>query len=171
MNALKKLSTSLAPLGARWQQLAPRERLMVLAAGALVLLALLWWIGLAPALRLLREAESQHRNLDRQLQTMQQLTQQATTLQSLPKASYDDALRALEAATQQRLGAGGRLVVAGDRATVTLKGVPADALAGWLAQARINARALPAEAHLTRTPAAAGTPAWDGTLVLTLPVR
>ena len=40
-------------------------------------------------------------------------------------------------------------------------------VAQWLAQARINARALPGEARLNRT--AAGL--WDGTVVLTLPSR
>ena len=39
-----------------------------------------------------------------------------------------------------------------------------DALAQWLVQARLNARALPSEARLVRS--AAGT--WDGTLVLNL---
>ena len=52
-------------------------------------------------------------------------------------------------------------------ALVTLAGVPPDALAQWLAQARINARAVPGEARLQRN--AAGQ--WDGTLVLNLPPR
>jgi general secretion pathway protein M len=50
---------------------------------------------------------------------------------------------------------------------VTLTGTGADALAQWLTQARVNARALPGEAHLSRN--AAGM--WEGTLVLTLPPR
>ncbi|EER57544.1 conserved hypothetical protein, partial [Acidovorax delafieldii 2AN] len=39
-----------SPLHARWKALAPREQQLVLAAGALVALALLWWVALAPAL-------------------------------------------------------------------------------------------------------------------------
>jgi general secretion pathway protein M len=42
--------------------------------------------------------------------------------------------------------------------------MPADALAQWLAQVRLNVRVLPAEARLRRS--AAGS--WDGTLVLHL---
>jgi general secretion pathway protein M len=57
--------------------------------------------------------------------------------------------------------------VQGDRVTITLTSTAPDALAQWLAQARANARAIPAEAHLVRN--AAGM--WDGNLVLTLPAR
>ena len=73
----------------------------------------------------------------------------------------------------------------GDRATVTLKGAPAETLAQWLTQARSNARTTPLEARLTRSaaaPTSANTPLpvtlgnpsiappqWDGTVVLALP--
>jgi general secretion pathway protein M len=53
----------------------------------------------------------------------------------------------------------------GERVTVTLLGTAADALAEWLTQARVNARALPSEARLVRN--ASGL--WEGTVVLTLP--
>ena len=56
------------------------------------------------------------------------------------------------------------MTVMGERVTVTLKGVSADALAQWLVQARLNARALPSEAHWVRS----GPGTWDGTLVLNL---
>ena len=72
----------------------------------------------------------------------------------------------------------GGFALAGDRATLTLQGVQADALANWLAQARNNARAVPQEAHLTRSAnprqgngAPTPTVRWDGTLVLSLPTR
>lgn len=165
---------NLASLTAQWGKLAARERSAVRAAAVLVAAALLWWILLSPALQTLRNADRQHAELDAQLQKMRSLQTEAQTLQASPKLSYDDALRALEASVRQRLGGTAQLSVAGDRATVTLKGVSADALAQWLAQARINARALPAEARLVRSPtAAAGSPGptWDGSLVLSLPAR
>lgn len=156
-------------LRARWDLLAPRERTFIALAGAVVLLALLWWVLLGPALATLRQADAQHRALDVQLQTMRGLQSEAMALQGQPKLAHDDALRALEASVRQRLGATAQLTVAGERATLTLKGADPDALARWLTQARVNARALPAEARLTRS---AGTPArWDGALVLTLPAR
>lgn len=150
-----------------WLDLAPREKLLASGAAALVLLAVVWWILIGPALTVLRTSEPQHRTLDAQLARMQALQQQARTLQGQPKQGHDESLRALEAAVQQRLGTTARTTVAGDRVTVTLNGTPPDALAAWLAEARTNARALPAEARLTR--GAAG--GWDGTLVLTLPAR
>lgn len=152
---------------AAWTRLAPREKLMVAAASTLVLLALLWWLAVAPALAVLRNAETQHRELDAQLARMRSLQQQAKALQSQPKLNPDDASRELESTVRQRLGTSARMVVAGDRVTLTLNGTPADALAGWLAQARVNARALPTEAKLTRN-ASGG---WDGTIVLALPPR
>lgn len=150
-----------------WSGLAPREKLLASGAAALVLVALVWWLLIGPALAVLRTSEPQHRALDAQLARMQALQQQARTLQGQPKQGHDESLRALEASVRQRLGTTARTTVAGDRVTLSLTGTPPDALAAWLAEARTNARALPAEARLTR--GAAG--GWDGMLVLTLPAR
>ncbi|MFM9901014.1 MAG: type II secretion system protein GspM [Polaromonas sp.] len=182
------LAAALAPARARWAALAPREQTLVSGAAAVVLLAVLWWVAMAPALKTLQNAEAQRRTLDAQLQTMQSLQVQAQALQSQPGVNHSDALRALESSVKQGLGATAQLNVVGDRATVTLRGTSADALAQWLAQARVNARALPSEARLTRTaaapvPAAApgaaaavstavaddAVPLWSGSLVLSLP--
>lgn len=103
---------------------------------------------------------------------MQSLQAQAQALQSQPKIGHDEALRALEASVKQGLGASAQLNVVGDRATVTLRNTPADALAEWLAQARVNARAIPSEARLVRNTSNPTDPAvWDGTLVLSLPAQ
>lgn len=161
------------PLQTHWGRLAPRERRSVLAALVLIGAALVWWIALAPALKVLRDAEAQHQQLDAQMQTMRRLQTEAQTLQAQPKLAFDDALRALESSVRQRLGSTAQLSVIGERATVTLKGASGDALARWLAQARINARALPSEARLVRSPGPvpATGPTWDGVLVLSLPGR
>ncbi|SFD84555.1 type II secretion system protein GspM [Paracidovorax konjaci] len=188
-------------LRARWKALAPREQSLVLAAAALVAVALLWWVVLAPAVRTLREAPQQHAALDAQLQRMRALQAEALQLQAAPAAPAGDASQALRTSLGQRLGNQAQIAILGDRATVTLKAAPADAVADWLAQARSNARTVPVEARLVRStaaPAPAGTavmgptsparaaaaaprtapaapddamPRWDGTLVLTLPAR
>ena len=168
----------------RWDGLGRRERRLVLVAGALVTAALLWWIALAPALATLRLAQEQHLRLDAQMQQMQTLKAQAAVLAAQPKVLPDDARRSLETSLQQTLGASAQMGVAGNRATVTLKGASPDALAQWLTQARINARASTAEVRLVRavapSPGAAGNSAaslalapmrWDGTVVLNLPER
>ncbi len=172
------------PLQARWDALAGRERLLLSLATALVVLAVLWWLALAPALATLRAADAQHRLLDAQLQQMRSLQAQATALQAQPRLAGDDAQRTLDALLKQKLGATAQMSVIGDRASVTLKGASADALAQWLTQARINARAVPTEVRLVRgsvPSAGAGSGAgagvsgvnavWDGTLVLNLPAR
>lgn len=153
-------------LQARWNGISAHEQHLVLVALALVLGAVLWWVGLAPALATLRSAPAQHRLLDTELQQMQRLQLQAKTLQTQPRIALDEARRQLEASVKP-LGATAQLAVAGERVTVTLKGASADALAQWLAQVRLNARTVPSEARLVRS--TAGT--WDGTFVLTLSAR
>jgi general secretion pathway protein M len=184
----------LEALEARWQawwtELEPREQRLIAVAAALVLLALLWWVALAPALRTLSSAPAEHAQLDAQLQQMTRLQTQAKALQAQPRASRDDAMRALETSVRQNLGPNAQLqpAGAGEGVTIALRATPADALAQWFAQARGNARAVPREAHLTRAAQQNGTPnpspaaaaakgadpsrvRWDGTLVMSLPAR
>lgn len=153
--------SQLAPLKAQWQAMAPREQNFVLGAAALVGLALVWWVGISPALQTLRTAPKRHAELDTQLQRMRSLQAEAQQLQAVPQSSTGDATGALRSGLTQRMGTAAQLNVAGDRATVTLKAAPADALAQWLALARSNARAVPIEARLTRT-APAATPSAMG---------
>jgi general secretion pathway protein M len=158
---------NLDALRARWDMLAAREKLMVVAATALVALALAWWIAIAPALATLRAADEQHRVLDTQLQQMLRLQSQAQAMQGQPRQTQDEAMRLLEAAIRQHLGITARYSIQGERITLTLAGTQPQALAQWLTQARVNARALPGEARLTRNPAGG----WDGTIVVSLPPR
>lgn len=151
----------------RWEALAPREQLWIAAAGAAVAAVLVWLVAVAPALATLRTAEQQQRALDGQLQQMRMLQAQARALQAQPKQNREEAVRLLELSVRDRLGTTGRTLIAGDRVTVTLTGAAPDALAQWLSQARVNARALPSEARLNRNT----NGLWDGTVVLTLPPR
>ena len=166
----------------RWDALGHRERRLTVVAILLVAGALLWWLALAPALATLRQAREQHTRLDAQLQDMQTMKVQAGALAALPKVSLEDARRVLEAGLKQSLGASAQMSMAGNRVTVTLKAAPADALAQWLLQARINARALPVEIRLVKavaspagttsaSPAVASGVNWDGAVVLSLPER
>jgi general secretion pathway protein M len=155
---------ALRALRTGWARLAPRERMLVSAAATMLGLALFWWIALAPALQTLRGADARHRALDAQEQRMLDLRAQAQALQSQPRIPTDQARRALEAGVAQQFGAAAQVGVLGERATVTLRGVSAQALAEWLAQARTTAHALPVESHLTRSaaraaPAASAVPA------------
>ncbi|MDR2127692.1 MAG: type II secretion system protein M [Burkholderiaceae bacterium] len=151
-----------------WGALNARERLGVALAAGVVALALLWLVALAPALKTLRQADTQRERLDTQLQGMQRLKAQADALKAQPRLGLDDALGALEQSVQQRLGSAGRLSVVGNRATVSLTRASATDLAAWLQEARVNVRAVPVEARLTRA-GAPDAPEWSGTLSLALP--
>ena len=157
-------------LPARWNQLAPREKSLLGAALAVITLALVWQLMLAPSLSTLRAATAQGLALDAQLQHMQSLQAQAKALQKQAPLAYDDAVRALNLATKQTLGGTAQVSTVADRANVTLQAARADALAQWLAQARVNARSTPLEARITRMATPAGV-TWSGTLVMTLPQR
>lgn len=159
---------ALPTLQARWAQLQVRERRLLLLGSSVVALALLWWVALAPALTTLRAAPQQHQRLDRQLEHMRQLQAQALALQQRPRTSTAEAARALEQTVRQQLGTTTQLQINGTQATVTIKNLPVDTLAPWLAQARDQAHATVTQAHIQRDGVA--TPAtWSGTLVLALP--
>jgi general secretion pathway protein M len=161
-----------------FSQLAPREQRLVLVAAWLVGLALVWWVLIAPALAVLKAAPARHAKLDADLLQMQRMRTQAQGIQAQAPLLADEVRRQLEASVKQSLGTTASVVFAGDRATVSLRGVSAEALPAWLAQARANARCLPLEMRLTRSAAAANVSAastapaiWDGSVILELPSR
>ncbi len=144
------------------QALPPRERRAVAIAAAVIGIALVWMVGVAPALRTLDQAPAQINALDAQLQTMQGLAAEARELRGVAPVSAGQAALALQSATD-RLGAAGRITVQGDRATLSLTGVTGEGLRAWLAEARSGARARPVEAQLTR-----GPQGYSGTLTVTV---
>ena len=153
---------SLAPLRAWWQALPARERRLLLLAGIVLALYLLWALAVQPAWRTLDRAPAELDALELQLQTMQTMAAEAAELRAAPPVNRDQAGTALRNATE-RLGDQGRLTFQGDRAVLTVTGVGTGALRDWLAEARSGARARPVEADLKR--AAKG---YNGTLVLAI---
>lgn len=152
-----------------WGRLAPRERLAAGLAAAVVGLALVWWLGLAPALATLRQAPQQQQQLDAQLARMRTMAASAQALRGqggTQPLARDVSQRALEQATRDRLGASAQTRADGDQTTVTLNKAAPDALAHWLEQVRVNARLVPVQADLRFSPDPAG---WSGQLVLAGP--
>jgi general secretion pathway protein M len=167
-----KMTPALSSLRDRWIAANPREQRLLIGAVVLVGLALVWWLLVAPPLRTLRLGKTEQGRLDVQWQKMQGLRAEALVLQSIPKISRDEALRALDAAVRQQFGAVAQLSVLGESATVTLRNAPADALAQWLPQVRVNARVVPSEVRLARTNTApSGQAVWSGTIVMILPLQ
>lgn len=159
-------STLKAALKNHWQAASQREQRGLLLALALLMLALLWWLALAPALQVWRTSAAQHTLLDAQHQQMLGLQAQARALQALPRPNSADARLALENSLKP-LGAAAQLTQQADRLQVLLKGVSARALVEWLSASRQNAHLTPIESHLKRPDAAKD--AWDGSVVFILP--
>ena len=153
---------------ARWHAASRREQRSLMLAAGVVALALLWWLGIAPALAVWRTAPTQQALLDAQMQQMLVLQAQARALQALPTLDAPEARRALED-TLTPLGQAAQLSAQMDRVTVTLTEVSAAALAQWLASSRQNAHLVPTEVRLQRVPAADGS--WSGSVVFTLPAQ
>jgi len=151
-----------AALRAWWQGLAARERRLVAVAALVLGGYLLWALAVQPAWQTIARAGAEIDALDRQLQAMQALADEARQLRDTPPVAPDQAAAALQSATA-RLGAQGRLLLQGDRAILTLNGAGTGALRDWLAEARTGARARPLEANLSR--AGSGL---SGTVVLAI---
>ncbi|MBA4264404.1 MAG: general secretion pathway protein GspM [Comamonadaceae bacterium] len=169
-------STPPLPLSARLtnsvqtalERLSPRERNAVMATAWIAGLFLLWWVALAPAIQTLRQAPSQHAQVDAQLASLRAMASTAEAVRAQNTAQplgRTEALRALEE-SMGTLGQTGQLNVVGDRPTVTLRGTTPEALATWLARVRLNARLTPVEAQLSgdTTPVS-----WSGSVVLAGP--
>lgn len=144
-----------------WLARTARERQAVVVVALVLLLFAVWALFVQPALRTARETPAQLDRLEAQFQQMQRISTEATTLRSASRVSAPQAAAALKAASD-RLGGNARLALLGDRATLTLTGVNAEALRTWLNEARSGARARPIEAQLQR-----GASGYSGTLTVT----
>lgn len=136
-------------LGSHWNPLSARERMMLRAATTLGALALLWWAGLQPALRIRHEAQETLPRLQAQLQTMQALQQQAAQVRTLPALDPGQA-QALFAQACRTYGIPETLLVTNGPSTVDLQGVEPAALARWLESLRVNVRIRPVRVQLRR---------------------
>ena len=147
-----------------WRARTPRERQAVVLVALAVLLLLIWSMLVAPAMRAIREAPAQLDQLEAQTQQMQRAANEVETLRGATRVAPAQAMAALKTATD-RLGANAKLVVQGERATLTISGngVNSTALRAWLTEARSGARARPIEAQLQR-----GTAGYTGTLGVVL---
>ena len=146
-----------------WLHASAREQVALRIAATLVLLALVWWVGLQPALKTLKNARTQAPVVRAHYEQMLQLQAQAAALRaqvqqpvSDPKAVLQDSISTLEK--------NARVALAGERATVSFKQArPAD-LALWLEQLRLKAHSSVLEMHMTQ---AAGL--WSGSVLVQLP--
>ena len=168
-----------------WQQRSVRDRRLLALAAAVLGLALLWQLAVAPALSTWQGAAERQAELDRQTRNMLQLQAEARQLQAPTRIPRPQAIALLESSAASLLGKDARLTVQDDVLRVNVVAAPAAGLAQWLAQAREKALALPQSARLERVPPALSTTAqapttaaatsdatevfWRGELALRLP--
>jgi len=170
------MSRHLSPWQARWEQLSARERTWVRVAALVLALALLWQIGLAPALRVWRDSPERHAQLDRQQAQLAALQAQARNLLAQPTLSRQEAQQSLSQLTRDLLP-GAQLTDQGDSQRVVLKNASGSSLAQWLSAVRQTAQARVTDMRLQRSPAnptnSSGPDAsalWDGQVTVQLPV-
>ncbi|MGV0960214.1 MAG: type II secretion system protein GspM [Limnohabitans sp.] len=165
--AFKNWTATLQPL---WQQRSPRERLLLSAGAAVMGLALVWRVGLAPALHTWQEAPAKQALLDQQTQQMLQLQAQAQRLKTAQALTRSEAMQWLENHLAE-LDPKAKLNPQADLVHISLQAAPADNLANWLTQVREQAHARPVQAQLQQATATADEHAvlWAGSLVLRLP--
>lgn len=153
-----------ATLRAWWHQRPPREQALLAACAALVLLALLWSLALAPALKTLRQHGARSAQLQATLTQMQALQAQAQGLQGQGKPDGAQAQQALQNQTASLLGPQAALALRSGGATVTLHGTSPQALGRWLATIRTEAHAQVVQSRLQRN-----AEGWSGSVQLSLP--
>ncbi|MBC8055287.1 MAG: type II secretion system protein M [Rhizobiales bacterium] len=152
MTASPALASLRQQAGTWWRARTPRERQAVALVGSVLAVFVVWSLLVQPALNTVRSAPAQLDVLDAQYQQMQRIATESTALRAAPRVAPGQAAQALKAATD-RLGDRARLVMQGDRATLTLvTAVNPEALRAWLNEARSGARARPVEAQLQRSP-------------------
>lgn len=147
---------------AAWRARAPRERVALAVAAAVVIVLAGWALLVAPAWATLRAAPAQLETLDAQLQQMRGLAAEVRDLRNATPVAAAQAGLAIKAAAE-RYGDKVRLTLQADRAVLTLVNAGPEQLRALLVEARSAARARPIEAQLTRTPAG-----YSGTLVFHL---
>lgn len=162
---------NLGPARHRWAQLSAREQAWIRVATVLVVLAVLWQVGLSPALRVWRDSPERRAQLDRQHTELLALQAQARSLQSQPTLSRQEAQQSLAQLTRDVLP-GAQLTAVGDQQRIVVKNASGSSLAQWLSGIRQTVQASVVDMQLQRSPTSASTSVqWDGQITLQWPTR
>ena len=154
-----------------FEQRAPRERQLLSIAFALLVIAVIWWALVAPALQTYRASTAVHAKLDTELAQMQAMASEAKQVRARPVVSAAQAQAWLDASIK-KLGKA-TLQIQGSRVQVNFVGASPESLAMWLAQARSTVQLLPLQANWKRNVGVANAASvlWDGSIVLELPAK
>ncbi|MGN6389482.1 MAG: type II secretion system protein GspM [Burkholderiaceae bacterium] len=161
MNAIVRMRQQTADY---LHQRTPRERAMIGVAAVAVLLALIWFVLLAPALDGRARLERALPSLRQQAAELQAMSAEAKTLGAAdPRTVAPMSRQTVEAALARKGIKAQNVAMIGDFAKVQLQGVSFPALLDWLDEARRTARMSVTEANVTAQ-SQAGTV--DATLTL-----
>jgi len=142
-----------------WRTRAPRERVALSLAAAVLVALVGWTLLVAPAVATLRSAPAQLEALDAQLQQMRSMATEVRELRNATPVAAAQAGLAIKTAAE-RYGDKVRLTLQADRALLTLVNASPEQLRALLVEVRSAARARPIEAQLNRVPGG-----YSGTLV------
>lgn len=159
----------MSSLSERFAALSPRDKRWLPVAVGVLSLALLIGVGVLPAVRSLRANPQAQQQAKAQLDYLRLLQVRAQALQARPQLDQAEALNQLQSSASL-LGGNTEISVGDQRVNLLLRATPANALAEWLARARVEANVVPIEARLSRE-APAEEALWSGTLVMRLPPR
>jgi len=148
-----------AQAGAAWRARAPRERIALAIAAAVLIVLMVWALLVAPALATLRGAPQQLESLEIQLQQVRAMAAEVRELRNMTPVAAAQSGLAIKAAAE-RHGDKVRLSLQTDRALMTLINISPEQLRALLVEVRSAARARLVEAQLNRVPAG-----YSGTLV------
>lgn len=148
-----------AQAGTAWRARAPRERIALAGAAAVLIVLAVWALLVSPALATLRSAPLQLESLDTQLQQMRGMAAEVRELRNTTPVAAAQAGLAIKTAAE-RYGDKVRLTLQAERALITLINISPEQLRALLIEVRSAARARPVEAQLNRVPAG-----YSGTLV------
>lgn len=158
-------SPTITKLGQRWQALAGREQILLATIGVLLVLALLWWLLLQPAIKNWQQAYAGQAKWESNMQRIRTAGKQAATLRGMKSMTGEEAKKAVTDSLKLLAGTG-QLAWQADTVRVTLTNTQPEALAQWLSAVRLNALSLPSSSSLTLS-----KQGWSGTVVLRLPTE
>ena len=145
-----------------WEQRNPRERQLLGVGAAVLAAAVLWFIAISPALQTYRVSATAHAKVDAELANMLGMAAEATKLKAMPRANAAEVQTWLDSATK-KLGKAS-FAMQGGRVQVSFTGATPEALAAYLAEARLKAQLVPSEAHWKKN----ANLLWDGSIVFEL---
>jgi type II secretory pathway component PulM len=143
-----RFQNGIQPFRKLFSELSPREKLFVLLALYLIVFAFIWLVLVSPAMQILKNSSSKNIALDKEIQVIQKLAQEAKTLRSEPKEIPSNFEASLKSLSENIIPGKATTASSAEKITVNLNAVSAQNLARWLEALRIELHHKPIETQL-----------------------